>query len=73
MVAKQFIKLSPRHPEKIVTVVVKDTHFRVLHGEGEIAVRPRKSPEPVARLYVKGKGSRHERQTSVDDKTLSSS
>ena len=53
MVAKQFIKLGPRHAGKIVTVVIEDTHFRVLHGEEEIAVRPRKDPGPVTRLYVK--------------------
>lgn len=66
MVAKQFIKLGPRHAGKIVTVVIEDTHLRVLHGEEEIAVRPRKNPGPVTRLHVKGKDTRPARQASPE-------
>jgi hypothetical protein len=55
MVANQRIKLGPRHAGKLVTVVIEDTHFRILHGEEEIAVRPRKDLTPIIRLYVRGK------------------
>lgn len=64
----QFIKLGPRHAGKIVTVVIEDTHFRILHGEDELAVRPRKNPGPITRLYVKGMGTQEDRQGSPDDK-----
>jgi hypothetical protein len=55
MVAKQSIKLSPRHAGKLVTVVIEDTHFRILHGEELLAIKPRKDPTPITRLYVRGK------------------
>ncbi|MDS1272289.1 hypothetical protein RIF23_18525 [Lipingzhangella sp. LS1_29] len=67
-VANQYIKLGPRHRGTLVTVVVEDTHLRVLHGEEEIAVRPRKNPTPVTRLYVKGMGTQEKRQASPVDK-----
>ncbi|MEU0788224.1 leucine zipper domain-containing protein [Streptomyces sp. NPDC006173] len=51
-----------------VTVVIEDTHYRILHGEDELAVRPRKNLEPITRLYVKGMGARKGRQGSPDDK-----
>ncbi|MFI7337208.1 IS481 family transposase [Streptomyces sp. NPDC050085] len=68
MINGQFIKLGPRHAGKIVTVVIEDTHFRILHGEDELAVRPRKNLKPITRLYVKGMGTQAERQASRDDK-----
>jgi hypothetical protein len=55
MVARQSIKLGPRHAGKLVTVVIEDTHFRVLHGEDLLAIKPRKDPTPITRLYVRGK------------------
>lgn len=73
MVANQSIKFGSRHAGKLVTVIIEDTHLRVLHGEEEIAARPRKNPGPVTRLYVKGKGTQPERQSSPDDKTSSTS
>jgi hypothetical protein len=57
MVAGRFIKLGPRHAGKLVTVVVEDTHFRVLHGEEELAIRPRKNNAPITRIYVRGMGT----------------
>ncbi|MGW6425051.1 hypothetical protein ACWF82_20450 [Nocardia sp. NPDC055053] len=57
LVASQRIKLGPRHRGKLVTVVIEDTHLRILHGEEEIAVRPRRSTKPITRLYVTGKGA----------------
>ena len=60
MVAKQSIKLGPRHAGKLVTVIVEDTHLRVLHGEEEIAVRPRRSLTPITRFHVTGAGAKVE-------------
>ncbi|MGR6918783.1 IS481 family transposase [[Actinomadura] parvosata] len=57
MVAGQFIKVGPRHAGKLVTVVIEDTHFRVLHGEEELAIRPRKDTTPITRIYVRGMGT----------------
>ncbi|MFJ8962886.1 IS481 family transposase [Lentzea sp. NPDC102401] len=56
LVGGQRIKLGPRHRGKLVTVVIEDTHLRVLHGDEEIAVRPRQSLKPITRLHVTGKG-----------------
>jgi len=58
-VANQRIKLGKRHRGKLVTVVIEDTHFRILHGEEEIATRPRKDTTPITRLHVMGKHSKH--------------
>jgi hypothetical protein len=68
MVAGQNIKLGPRHRGKIVTVVIEDTHLRVLHGEEEIAVRPRRNLKPITRFHVTGAGANTpDRQASPDD------
>jgi hypothetical protein len=57
-----------RHRGKIVTVVIEDTHLRVLHGEEEIAVRPRRNLKPIIRFHVTGAGANPEsRQASHDD------
>ncbi|MGC7103153.1 IS481 family transposase [Amycolatopsis lurida] len=56
MVANQNIKLGPRHRGKLVTVVIEDTHLRILHNDEEIAVRPRRNQTPITRLHVTGKG-----------------
>ncbi|MBY8862050.1 IS481 family transposase [Nocardia sp. CA2R105] len=69
MVAGQGIKLGPRRRGKIVTVVIEDTHLRILHGEEEIAVRPRKNTKPITRFHVTGAGAKpDEHQASPDDK-----
>jgi hypothetical protein len=68
MVAGQNIKLGPRHHGKIVTVVIEDTHLRILHGEEEIAVRPRRNLKPITRFHVTGAGANvKNRQASPDD------
>jgi len=70
MVAGQNIKLGPRHRGKIVTVVIEDTHLRILHGEEEIAVRPRRNLKPITRFHVSGAGAiPQNRQASPDGKT----
>ncbi|MDO0929544.1 hypothetical protein QQY24_30725 [Streptomyces sp. TG1A-8] len=50
MINGQFIELGPRHAGRIVTIVIEDTHYRILHGEDELAVRPRKNLGPITRL-----------------------
>jgi hypothetical protein len=74
LVAGQRIKLGPRHRGKLVTVVIEDTHLRVLHGDEEIAVRPRRDLKPITRLHVIGAGvNPRNRQASPDDKTSTKS
>ncbi|GAA3399339.1 IS481 family transposase [Cryptosporangium minutisporangium] len=53
-VNKQCIKLGKRHVGKLVTVVIEDTHYRVLHNDEEIAVRPRRDTSPITRLHSRG-------------------
>lgn len=70
MVAGQRIKLGPRHRGKLVTVVIEDTHLRILHGDEEIAVRPRRDLKPITRLHVTGAGvNPRSGQASPDDET----
>jgi hypothetical protein len=45
MVAGQRIKLGHRHRGKVVTVVIEDTHLRILHNDEQIAFRPRRDRE----------------------------
>jgi transposase-like protein len=53
---------------EIVTVVIEDTHLRVMHGEEEIAVRPRRNLKPITRFHVTGAGANNpSRQASADD------
>jgi hypothetical protein len=52
MVARQPIKLGPRHAGKLVTVIIEDTCLRILHGEEELAVKPRRDTTPITRLHV---------------------
>lgn len=59
MVANQPIKLGPRHAGKLVTVVIEDTHLRILHGDEELAIKPRRNPGPVTRLHVRGKDTQN--------------
>jgi hypothetical protein len=65
MVAGQRIKLGPRHRGKIVTVVIEDTHLRILHGDEEIAVRPRQSTKPITRLHITGAGANLDETSSI--------
>lgn len=44
---------------KLVTVVIEDTHFRILHGDEELAIKPRRDTTPITRLHVKGKHTKH--------------
>ena len=57
MVNRQPIKLGPRHAGKLVTVVIEDTCYRILHDGEELAIKPRRDTTPITRLYVRGKNS----------------
>ncbi|MEU7634355.1 integrase core domain-containing protein [Nocardia sp. NPDC049220] len=72
LVAGQRIKLGPRHRGKLVTIIIEDTHLRILHGEEEIAVRPRNSTKPITRFYVTGKGATTTSGQASDDDVRSS-
>ena len=54
VVSYQHMKLGPRHAGKLVTVIIEDTCYRILHGEEELAVKPRRDTSPITRLYVRG-------------------
>jgi transposase InsO family protein len=41
MVARQRLRIGRTHAGKIVTIIVEDTHFRVLHGNQELALHAR--------------------------------
>ena len=67
MVANQPIKLGPRHAGKLVTVVIEDTDRRILHGEEELAVCPRRNRDPITRLHVTGDGVRNSQESAEND------
>ncbi len=52
MVSSQRLKLGKRNAGKLVTVIIEDTCFRVLHGEEELAVRARSNTDPLTRIRV---------------------
>ena len=57
MVNRQPIKLGPRHVGKLVTVIIEDSHYRILHSDEELAIKPRRDTTPITRLYVRGKST----------------
>jgi hypothetical protein len=57
MVNRQPIKLGPRHAGKLVTVIIEDTCYRILHDGEELAIKPRRDTTPITRLYVRGKNT----------------
>jgi hypothetical protein len=57
MINRQPIKLGPRHAGKLVTVIIEDSHYRILHGDEELAIKPRRDTTPITRLYVRGKST----------------
>lgn len=65
MVAKQNIRLGSRYKGQIVTVVIEDTHYRILLGEEEIAARPRRNLGPITRFYVTGAGVKADETSSI--------
>jgi transposase InsO family protein len=49
MVARQRLRVGAAHAGKVVTVVVEDTHLRVLHDGEELSAHPRTSTRPIRR------------------------
>lgn len=49
MVNRQPIKLGPRHAGKLVTAIIEDTCYRILHDEEELGRRPRKDTSEITR------------------------
>jgi hypothetical protein len=46
MVNRQPIKLCPRHAGKLVTVIIDDACYRILHHGEELAIDPAAIPPP---------------------------
>lgn len=65
MVAKQSIRIGSRYKGQIVTVVIEDTHYRILLGDEEIAVRPRRNLQPITHFRTTGAGVESAPRSSV--------
>ncbi|MFE6052500.1 hypothetical protein ACFQ6N_17235 [Kitasatospora sp. NPDC056446] len=50
MVANQRLRVGASHAGKTVTIVIEDTVFRVLDGDVELSVHPRKTTGPISRF-----------------------
>ncbi len=50
MVTHQRVRVGRTHVGKLVTVLVEDTHFRVLHEGEELGLHPRLDNRPVTRF-----------------------
>lgn len=53
MLNKQPVNLGPRRAGKLVTVIIDDTCYSILHGEEELAAKPQRHLTHP-RLYVRG-------------------
>jgi hypothetical protein len=74
MVAGQYMRIGAVHSGKVVTVVVEDTHLRIVHDGEELAVHPRTNDKPVTRVKAwPSRQSRAPRQASHEDTTSSNS
>lgn len=47
MVSRQRLRVGRSHAGKTVTIVVQDTHYRVLHDDEELSTHPRNSHSPI--------------------------
>jgi hypothetical protein len=65
MVAKQSMRIGSRYKGQIVTVVIEDTHYRIMLGDEEIAVRPRRNLQPITHFRVTGAGVKAKTPSSV--------
>jgi hypothetical protein len=52
MVACQRLRVGRVHAGKTVTILIEDTHFRVLDGDEELSTHPRLPGKPVTHLKV---------------------
>jgi transposase InsO family protein len=50
MVTRQRLRVGRTHAGKTVTVIVEDTHLRVLHNGEELSLHPRTTTTPVTRF-----------------------
>jgi transposase InsO family protein len=50
MVTRQRLRVGRTHAGKLVTIIVEDTHLRVLHNGEELALHPRQNNRPVTRF-----------------------
>ncbi|MFI1201204.1 IS481 family transposase [Streptomyces sp. NPDC020883] len=51
MVANQRLRVGASHAGKTVTIVIEDTVFRVLDGDIELSVHPRRATGPISRFH----------------------
>lgn len=65
MVTRQRLKLGKRNAGKLVTVIIEDTYFRILHEGEEIAVKQRRDTGPVTMLRVVSKREDSQKQSSI--------
>lgn len=52
MVTSQRLKVGKKNVGKLVTVIIEDSHFRILHEDEEIAVKERRNSGPIGRIRV---------------------
>ena len=50
MVTRQRIRIGRAHAGKLVTVIIEDTHLRVLHNGEELSLHPLANSEPPRRF-----------------------
>jgi len=50
MVTRQRVRVGRVHAGKLVTILVEDTHLRVLHNGEELALHARTENRPIARF-----------------------
>jgi transposase InsO family protein len=50
MVTRQKIRVGSVHAGKLITVVIEDTHLRVLHNGEELSLHPRTNNQPARRF-----------------------
>jgi transposase InsO family protein len=50
MVTRQRVRVGRTHAGKLVTILVEDTHFRIVHNGEELALHPRLENRPVTRF-----------------------
>nr|WP_199827070.1 helix-turn-helix domain-containing protein [Streptomyces sp. WM6378] len=65
MVTSQRLKLGKKNAGKLVTVIIADTHFRILHEGEEIAVKERRNPGPISKIRVVSKREDSQRASSI--------
>lgn len=65
MVTRQRLKLGKRNAGKLVTVIIEDTYFRILHEGEELAVKQRRDTGPVTMLRVVSKREDSQKLSSI--------